>query len=407
MAPEPAGATSADKTAIPDGGLRAWLVVIGAACNNAATFGLINSWGVFQAYYETNIMSGISASQIAWIGSIQYSLVFLPGLLVGWLFDLGYHKIPVVGASALFIVTTFLTPQCTQYWNFLLCQGFVVGLSCGTIFGPTTAVLSQWFQKRLGVALGVAAVGGSIGGTVFPIIARRLIPVVGFKWTMRIISLILIMPLGVGSLTVARRIPPIRVPGGLWNLAAFSSRPYTIYCCSGFVTFLGLYTVLTYIDISAERNGISADFSFYLVSIANAASGISRILSCETGPLNLMIPMTACAGILTYVWPLVHGKGLLVTIAVLYGFCIGTYNSLLTLPIISMGVSGDVGRRIGMFMSITAIGALVGPPISGTINSITGGYKWVGTYAGSTIMLAVALIMVVRYLVLRKMWGKF
>ena len=63
-------------------------------------------------------------------------------------------------------------------------------------------------------------------------------------------------------------------------------------------------------------------------------------------------------------------------------FCIGTYNSLLTLPIISMGVSGDVGRRIGMFMSITAIGALVGPPISGTINSITGGYKWVGTYAG-------------------------
>jgi MFS family permease len=121
--------------------------------------------------------------------------VFLPGLLVGYLFDLGYHKIPVVCASALFIVTTFLTPQCTQYWNFLLCQGFVVGvrlfltcqalnnqveqLSCGSIFGPTTAVLSQWFQKRLGVALGVAAVGGSIGGTVFPIIARKLIPVVG------------------------------------------------------------------------------------------------------------------------------------------------------------------------------------------------------------------------------------
>lgn len=63
-------------------------------------------------------------------------------------------------------------------------------------------------------------------------------------------------------------------------------------------------------------------------------------------------------------------------------FCIGTYNSLLTLPTVSMGDSGDVGRRIGMFLSITAIGALVGPPISGSINSTTGGYKWVGTYAG-------------------------
>jgi hypothetical protein len=51
---------------------------------------------------------------------------------------------------------------------------------------------------------------------------------------------------------------------------------------------------------------------------------ISVIFSCETGPLNLMIPMTACAGILTYVWPLVHGKGPLSTIAVLYG-CAQTF----------------------------------------------------------------------------------
>jgi hypothetical protein len=50
-----------------------------------------------------------------------------------------------------------------------------------------------------------------------------------------------------------------------------------------------------------------------------------------------------------------------------------------------MGVSGDVGRRLGMFMSITAIGALTGPPISGAINSVTGGYEEVGYYAGGHI----------------------
>jgi MFS family permease len=59
----------------------------------------------------------------------QYSLVFLPALLVGRLFDLGYHKIPLVCASALFILATFLTAQCTQYWHFLLCQGFAIGVS--------------------------------------------------------------------------------------------------------------------------------------------------------------------------------------------------------------------------------------------------------------------------------------
>ncbi|KAF8921208.1 MFS general substrate transporter [Mucidula mucida] len=393
----------------PDGGLRAWLVVLGAVCNNAATWGLINSWGVFQAYYETNTLSTVSPSTIAWIGSIQYSLVFLPGLLVGRMFDLGYHKLPLLVASTVFILTTFLTAECTQYWHFLLCQSIVVGISCGTIYGPTMASVPHWWKKRLGLVLGIVAVGSSIGGTVFPIIARNLIPVVGFKWTMRIIGFILLGILGVGNLTIARRIPPVYVSGGLLNLAAFKSKPYSLYCLSGLVTFLGLYTVLTYIDVSASGE-LGADFSFYLVSIANASSGVGRYifgkLSDRYGPLNLMIPMTTCAALLTYAWPFAHTKASLVVVAVLYGFSSGTYISLLVFPIMSMGTNDDIGRRLGMFTSIIAIGALTGPPISGAINSRSGGYEAVGYYAGSVILLSVSMMLIVRYLLLGKPWGK-
>src|ERR1700728_1341022 len=63
-------------------------------------------------------------------------------------------------------------------------------------------------------------------------------------------------------------------------------------------------------------------------------------------------------------------------------FSSGTYISLVVFPIMSMGVSGDVGRRLGMFTSIMSIGALTGPPISGAISSATGGYEAVGYYAG-------------------------
>lgn len=48
-----------------------------------------------------------------------------------------------------------------------------------------------------------------------------------------------------------------------------------------------------------------------------------------------------------------------------------------------MGETGDVGRRTGMFMSILALGALTGPPISGAINTATGSFKPVGYYAGT------------------------
>lgn len=46
------------------------------------------------------------------------------------------------------------------------------------------------------------------------------------------------------------------------------------------------------------------------------------------------------------------------------------------------GETADVGRRIGMMMSFLSIGALAGPPISGAINTATGGFEAVGYYAG-------------------------
>ena len=41
-----------------------------------------------------------------------------------------------------------------------------------------------------------------------------------------------------------------------------------------------------------------------------------------------------------------------------------------------------------MFFTVVALGALVGPPISGAINVATGGYKAVGIYAGMYIDFA-------------------
>lgn len=47
-----------------------------------------------------------------------------------------------------------------------------------------------------------------------------------------------------------------------------------------------------------------------------------------------------------------------------------------------MGDTSDVGRRTGMLMTVMTVGAVVGPPISGAIYSRTGGFDYVGVYAG-------------------------
>ncbi|KAJ7252471.1 major facilitator superfamily domain-containing protein [Mycena rebaudengoi] len=394
----------------PDGGFRAWLVVAGTIASTLSTFGYVNAWGVFQAYYQETVLKDVPPSNIAWIGSIQYSLVFLPGLVTGRLFDLGYFKIPYLFASTLLVLSTFLVAQCTQYWHFVLCQGIATGVSCGMIFGPTLGIIGHWFKRKRGLAMGFSAVGSSIGGTIFPIATHRLIPLVGFAWTMRICGFILIFTLGFANLTLARRLPPKDVKGGLFNFHAFKSAPFTVYCLSGFVAFLGLYTVLTYIDVSAVTFGVSPDFSFYLISIANGCSLLGRlaggITADKIGPLNVLAPMTLIAAGMTYAWPHARTKAALVAIAVFYGIVSGTYVSTFPLPIFELGEVEDVGRRTGMALTIAAFGALAGPPISGAINTATGGFTAVGYYAGSTIILSVVLMLIMRQLVLKRVWGK-
>lgn len=104
-------------------------------------------------------------------------------------------------------------------------------------------------------------------------------------------------------------------------------------------------SVLTYIDVSAASDGIDNGFAFYLVSIANAASFFGRMIGgiladkigkaihglldkyspeltnlCKyKGAMNVMTPGTLIAGILTYIWPFVHGKSSYIAIAIVYG----------------------------------------------------------------------------------------
>lgn len=57
----------------------------------------------------------------------------MPGLATGRLFDMGYLRLPVFLASALAVICTFLTAECTEFWQFLLFQGFGIGVSGYTL----------------------------------------------------------------------------------------------------------------------------------------------------------------------------------------------------------------------------------------------------------------------------------
>lgn len=395
----------------PDGGLTAWLVIVAVNLTLFSTFGIANTWGVFQAYYEENLLRQTSPSNIAWIGSAQYALIYFPALATGRMFDLGYFRIPFLSASCVIVASVFLTAECTQFWQFFLVQGLSLGVCCGIIVGPALVVISHWFDRKRGLAMSFAAIGASSGSTVFPAAAQKLIPSIGFQWTMRVFGFILLATLGMANILLKRRLPPVNVRGGLFNLKAFRNTAYTIYCISGILGFLGLYTELTYISVSAIAIGVSKNFAFYIIAIANGASTFGRLssglMADKIGVLNTMAVFTAMAGITTFAWPFATNESQVIAIATIYGFSSGGFLALFALAAVALGDIEDAGRRVGMFMSLAAFGAIAGPPISGAISTASGGFVDSGFYAGGNIMCSAGLLLLARCLHLKRLWGKY
>lgn len=75
----------------PDGGLKAWTAVAAGHLVIMNTWGYINSFGVFQTYYATEL--DLPPATISWIGSIQVFLLFFIGTFTGRITDAGVSEI--------------------------------------------------------------------------------------------------------------------------------------------------------------------------------------------------------------------------------------------------------------------------------------------------------------------------
>ncbi|KAF5370956.1 hypothetical protein D9757_009889 [Collybiopsis confluens] len=393
----------------PDGGLRAWLVVLGTFCTGIISdqcmllsFGYASAWGVFQTYYEGTVLKQHSSSTM-------FDTVCLgpsPGTLVRTTFRLWDIQAPVPRGSVLIVVSTILVGQCNHFWHFLLCQGVALGLGCGIVFAPGIGIIGQWFRKRRGLALGITALGSSAGGIVVPIATRRLIPVVGFPWTMRILGFILLFVLIVSNLTLTRRLP-LRNASGRWlNIGIFQELPFSLYAIAVLSGFLGLYSVSSYIELDALAVGVSPDMAFYLVSVANASSAFGRIaagaLADQIGAINVIFLATLFTAALNFAWPFAKSESSLIIVAVLYGFMYGAFLTGFILPVYQLSEIGNIGRRIGVIMTIGAAGALGGLPVSGAINQATGGFEFVGIFAGSVLTISAAFMLATQQVLVRR-----
>lgn len=148
----------------PDGGVKAWLTVLGGFLSFIATIGFLNGGAVFQSYYTTTTLSAYTASDVAWIGSVQLWGCFFFGMWAGDLSDRYGPKLPLAVGAFFIVLGNMMASISTKYYQYLLSQGFCVALGTGLAFTPALAVQSQWFLKSRGFTVGLVMSGQNVGG---------------------------------------------------------------------------------------------------------------------------------------------------------------------------------------------------------------------------------------------------
>ncbi|KAJ5937449.1 hypothetical protein N7454_004749 [Penicillium verhagenii] len=375
----------------PDGGFQAWLQVALGHMIIFNTWGYINSFGVFQTYYTTSL--GRSPSDISWVGSIQIFLLFFIGTFSGRATDAGYFRFTLAVGATLEVFCIFMTSLCTEYWQLFLAQGLGQGIGCGLMFCPTLALISTYFDKRRGIAIGLTASGSATGGLVFPAVVLRLLPQIGYGWTMRVLGLITLVTLMPCVLLFKQRLPP-RTSGPIVEWAAFKELPYLLFAVGMFLNFWGLYVAFFYIgSFSTDIIGASETTSIYLLMVMNGVGLIGRLIpnfmaDQFTGPLNLLIPFSFSTALVAYCWAAVKDLEGLWVFAAFYGLSAAGIQSLFpaTLSTLTTDLK-KIGVRMGMVLSVVAVAALIGSPIAGVlVSSDDGQYLYAQMFMGSAII---------------------
>lgn len=132
---------------------KAWLAVAGASSCLFSTFGFSNAFGVFQDYYESDLLPDSSPNAIAWVGSVSFCLIFLGGMVGGLLMDRFGPRPLFIYQAIVYPLSCMLTSLCTEYYQILLAQGILQGLSLSCSFSVPIACCMIWFREKKGLAM--------------------------------------------------------------------------------------------------------------------------------------------------------------------------------------------------------------------------------------------------------------
>ncbi|KAJ5551578.1 hypothetical protein N7535_000477 [Penicillium sp. DV-2018c] len=376
--------TDPEGNTYPEGGLEAWLVVLGSFLGLFGSLGLVNTIGTFQAYLQTHQLKEYSSGTIGWIFGMYPFLTFFCGVQIGPIFDARGPRLLVFIGSVFEMAMIILVGFCTQYWHFMLVIGVLGGVGASLIFTPAISAVGHYFYEKRGMATGIASTGGSVGAILFPLILEALFPKIGFAWATRVVALICLIALSIANLLIRSRLPqkPFSKENVLPDFRIFRDVRFALTTASVFFIEFGLFVPISYISSYALDQGFSSTLSYQLIAILNAGSffgrGLPGFFADYLGRFNTLIATVAlCVLCNACLWlPAGSSKALVIVYAALFGFASGSNISLTPVCVGQLCKTENYGRYYATAYTIVSFGTLTGIPIAGEILARCNGSYW-------------------------------
>ncbi len=395
-----------------------WVVVSAAFIITFITCGVNFSYGVFflPIVNEFGWSRGL-ASAVMLVAGIAYA-VTLP--FTGILADrYGYKWVLAVSAGFLSL-GLILSSQIQELWQLYVFTGLLVGLSISASFAIPVALVALWFNRRQGLALGVATLGISLGTATIPLLISYLITSAGWR------PVLLMAGIAVAALCIPAallmRNPPRHtmaansaanqesslanqaVPSDLDTGLTVSQSLRTGQFWMLFITFLlflsSLGLIMLHLVPYAVDFGIEPVRAAVLITLIGIFGIIGRlasgVLSDKVGIKPIMLFCTVLLGLNIAFIALYSQPWAFYVFAAIYGI---SYSGFVTQMVrITRKVFGGraLGSVFGALMVSDGIGFGVGPWVAGNIYDVTGSYQASFLAAAAGLALASVLVVIVK-----------
>jgi len=332
-------------------------------------------------------------------GNALAKLIVAPlfGFIAGWLIDrYGPRRLMLIGS--VFMGVALIGLGFTG-GSLLLFYMFYFFNALGYVFGgplPCQVLISRWFDKNRGKAMGIAYLGIGAGGTLVPQLATKLESGLGWNMALACLGLLVIlvsMPLAFfikeskkKEETTEKKAAPVSVPiKNILTNPNFYLLGFGSMCAIGVVGGVGQHLKLYLRDIHFSQEQ-AAD----IMSLVLMMSLIGRVLMGWLADLfsrkhvMILIYLMVASAIPLLLLPDFPGR--IYIFAVIYG--IGLGGDYMIIPLMAGDLFGirALGRTMGIILVADGIAESMLPMLVGATHDATGSYL-----LGFTVLICVAL----------------